>query len=35
MSNATNYAAMFDKRPQSLKARLGTITPKGAGSLLP
>jgi hypothetical protein len=28
MSNATNYAALFDKRPQSLKARLGTITPR-------
>jgi soluble lytic murein transglycosylase len=35
MANATNYAAMFDKRPQSLKARLGTVTPKGAGNLLP
>jgi hypothetical protein len=30
MSNATNYAALFEKRPQSLKARLGTITPRGA-----
>ena len=29
MSNATNYAALFEKRPQSLKARLGTITPRG------
>jgi soluble lytic murein transglycosylase len=35
MSNATNYAALFDKRPQSIKARLGTITPKGGGTLLP
>lgn len=25
MANATNYAAMFENRPQSLKARLGTI----------
>jgi soluble lytic murein transglycosylase len=35
MSNATNYAALFDKRPQSLKARLGTITPRGNGLGLP
>jgi soluble lytic murein transglycosylase len=35
MSNATNYAALFDKRPQSIKARLGTITPKGGATLLP
>jgi soluble lytic murein transglycosylase len=35
MSNATNYAALFEKRPQSLKARLGTITPRGAGIGLP
>jgi soluble lytic murein transglycosylase len=35
MSNATNYAALFDKRPQSLKARLGTITPRGGGIGLP
>ncbi|MCS0809245.1 lytic transglycosylase domain-containing protein [Massilia agilis] len=35
MSNATNYAALFDKRPQSLKARLGTITPRGQNNLLP
>jgi soluble lytic murein transglycosylase len=35
MSNATNYAALFDKRPQSLKARLGTITPAGSGLSLP
>lgn len=34
MANATNYAAMFEKRPQSLKARIGTIAPKGA-SILP
>jgi soluble lytic murein transglycosylase len=33
MSNATYYAALFENAPQSLKARLGTITPKGyAGS---
>jgi soluble lytic murein transglycosylase len=35
MSNATNYAALFDKRPQSLKARLGTVTPRGNGIGLP
>ncbi|WP_296945576.1 lytic transglycosylase domain-containing protein [uncultured Massilia sp.] len=35
MSNATNYAALFDKRPQSLKARLGTITPRGNAIGLP
>jgi soluble lytic murein transglycosylase len=29
MSNATYYAALFENQPQSLKARLGTITPKG------
>jgi soluble lytic murein transglycosylase len=33
MSNATNYAALFDKRPQSLKARLGTITPSNGGGI--
>jgi soluble lytic murein transglycosylase len=35
MSNATNYAALFEKKPQSLKARLGTITPKNSGTILP
>jgi soluble lytic murein transglycosylase len=29
MSNATFYAALFEGRPQSLKARLGTVAPKG------
>jgi soluble lytic murein transglycosylase len=29
MSNATYYAALFDNKPQSLKARLGTVAPKG------
>ena len=29
MSNATYYAAMFDNKPQSLKARLGRVAPKG------
>lgn len=28
MSNATYYAALFENRPQSLKARLGTVVPK-------
>jgi soluble lytic murein transglycosylase len=35
MSNATNYAALFERRPQSLKARLGTITPRGGAIGLP
>jgi soluble lytic murein transglycosylase len=35
MSNATNYAALFEKRPQSLKARLGTVTPRGSAIGLP
>lgn len=35
MSNATNYAALFEKRPQSLKARLGTIMPRGGTIGLP
>jgi soluble lytic murein transglycosylase len=35
MSNATNYAALFEKRPQSLKARLGTITPRSNALGLP
>ena len=29
MTNATYYAALFEGKPQSLKARLGTVTPKG------
>lgn len=29
LSNATYYAALFEGTPQSLKARLGTIAPKG------
>lgn len=32
MSNATNYAAMFENRPQSLKARLGKVFPNGNGA---
>jgi soluble lytic murein transglycosylase len=36
MANATNYAALFSKQPQSLKARLGTVTPlSGGAGLLP
>lgn len=35
MSNATNYAALFEQRPQSLKARLGTIMPRNGGTVLP
>ena len=29
MSNTTYYAALFEGRPQSLKARLGNVAPKG------
>ncbi len=29
LSNATYYAALFEDRPQSLKARLGMVAPKG------
>ena len=32
MSNAVYYAALFDDRAQSLRARLGTVAPKAAGS---
>ncbi|RJG14733.1 lytic transglycosylase domain-containing protein [Massilia cavernae] len=32
MSNATNYAALFENRPQSLKARLGVVTPGPRGN---
>jgi soluble lytic murein transglycosylase len=36
LSNATYYAALFENRPQSLKARLGNVAPKGfAPSELP
>ena len=29
LSNATYYAALFEKKPQSLKARLGMVSPQG------
>lgn len=32
MSNSVYYAALFDNKTPSLKARLGTIAPKAAGS---
>ena len=32
MSNSVYYAALFDKKTPSLKARLGTIAPKAAGT---
>jgi soluble lytic murein transglycosylase len=32
LSNATYYAALFENKPQSLKARLGLVAPKGAGT---
>lgn len=35
MSNATYYAALFENRPQSLKARLGVVLPKGHAALVP
>jgi soluble lytic murein transglycosylase len=36
LSNATYYAALFEDKPQSLKARLGTVAPKDfAASDLP
>jgi soluble lytic murein transglycosylase len=31
MANAVIYAAMLERRPQSLKARLGTVAPRPAG----
>ncbi|MEO7494264.1 MAG: transglycosylase SLT domain-containing protein, partial [Massilia sp.] len=30
LANATNYAALFEAKPQSLKARLGTVGPGGS-----
>ena len=35
MSNATNYAALFEQKPQSLKTRLGTIAPRAGSAGLP
>ncbi|MET0855326.1 MAG: transglycosylase SLT domain-containing protein [Telluria sp.] len=36
LSNATNYAALFENKPQSLKARLGVVTPSsGRANQLP
>ncbi len=32
LANATNYAALFEKKPQSLKARLGVVAPSGPRS---
>ncbi|MDN4037930.1 lytic transglycosylase domain-containing protein [Massilia sp. YIM B02443] len=32
MANATNYASIFEGKPQSLKARLGTISPRGGSA---
>jgi soluble lytic murein transglycosylase len=34
MSNAVYYAALFEAKPQSLKARLGTIAPRKPGDTL-
>jgi soluble lytic murein transglycosylase len=33
MANATYYAALFENRPQSLKARLGNVTPQGSAAV--
>ncbi len=35
MANATNYAAVFEQKPQSLKARLGYVQPRERTSILP
>ena len=35
MANATNYAAVFEQKPQSLKARLGSVQPRERGAILP
>ena len=35
LANATNYAALFDNKPQSLKARLGVVRPGGSANQLP
>lgn len=35
MANATNYAAVFEQKPQSLKARLGQVPPRERSSILP
>jgi len=32
MSNSVYYAALFDSKTPSLKARLGTVSPKSAGT---
>ena len=32
MSNSVYYSSLFNGEPQSLKARLGTILPRGAGA---
>jgi len=32
MSNTVDYAALLDDRTPSLKAQLGTVAPKAAGS---
>ena len=32
LSNTTNYAALITGQPQSLKARLGSIGPRGANA---
>ncbi|UVW28995.1 lytic transglycosylase domain-containing protein [Massilia sp. H6] len=35
MANATNYAAVFEQKPQSLKARLGYVQPRERTAILP
>ncbi|MFP5391674.1 MAG: transglycosylase SLT domain-containing protein [Gammaproteobacteria bacterium] len=33
LANATTYAALFDNKPQSLKARLGKVSPRTSSSI--
>jgi soluble lytic murein transglycosylase len=35
MANATNYAAVFEQKPQSLRTRLGMVQPRQRTSILP
>lgn len=35
MANATNYAAVFEGKPQSIKTRLSTIQPRTGSIVLP
>ncbi|MGH8853724.1 MAG: transglycosylase SLT domain-containing protein, partial [Telluria sp.] len=35
MANATNYAAVFEQKPQSIRTRLRTVQPRERASILP